>query len=200
MNRETQVGLALAILFIGIVGAAFFRHGPAHPGDTQSDRNNPPVQDSRSESERPPASISPPRRARTADDPPRVTSARASSITPVQPELEPDPDLAPAHPTSPSFQSAPKPQPGRSKPPRTASRPVRISVASGEPPAPPLPTTRPPGAPPSPTPQQSVLAAGRQPGTPPPEAPDDVDRAPQRIRFVPSRHPLAGRRVLQPDR
>ncbi|HAB10297.1 MAG TPA: hypothetical protein DCE47_01255, partial [Planctomycetaceae bacterium] len=92
MNRDTQVGLALAILLIGVVGAMFLRN--------QTTDKPKPVQDSRSLPERPPASIDSPRRAETDAGPPRVSLASPLPSA-----------AATVHPGEPKPESEPKPEP-----------------------------------------------------------------------------------------
>jgi len=205
MNRETQVGLAAAILLIGILGAVFLRNDTPSP-----DPDAAPLRDSRSDSERPPDSTGSPRRADTSYDPPRVTTLplHDNTITPdTVPDDRPTPSPQPTpQPTPQPLQTSPPPEPP--KPPRPEPQPIRVALGAAEPPAPPLPSTQSPTAPPTPpvTPRSPQLQkhpqppSGRQPGTPPEPVEGDIDRAPGRLRFVPSRHPLAGRRLLRPGR
>ncbi|HCK52441.1 MAG TPA: hypothetical protein DIC23_04430 [Planctomycetaceae bacterium] len=169
MNRDAQVGLALAILLIGVVGAMVLRD------DAEDSRSKTPaVQDSRSHPERPPASIDSPRRARSNDSPPRVTSTRRLPL-PAAPVPEP--------------VKRQDPPPGLSA---TSSRPSLVALNPIQSSPPPLPSTQPPSRP---APSRIALSTDpRQPGTPPPTVHIEIDRAPQRLQFLPSRHPLTRRR------
>lgn len=169
MNRDTQVGLALAILLIGVVGAIVLRNNGA-----DSTTGKPAVQDSRSNPERPPSSTDSPRRARSIDSPPRVTTTIRLPL--------------PAAPV-PNPVERQKPGPATAT---TSSRPSLVALNPIQAPPPPLPTTQPPDR--LVRSRNSPSAAPRQPGTPPVSVRTEIDRAPQQLQFVPSRHPLTRRR------
>ncbi len=213
MNRETQVGLALAILLIGIVGAAFLRKPTLNADPPAPKANSTPIKDSRSESERPPRSLNSPRRANTdsVTETPRVTSNTPPTNT--SPALQSTTTNLPTPtPPNPTPKASPEPQPKSDSSPTTPPTPqsVRVALGEPEPPAPPLPSTRPPTTKPArpkpprgdsprpriaPDPRQD-----RQPGTPTRPEDRDIDRAPSGLRFLPARHPLAGRRARRPNR
>ena len=184
MNRDTQVGLALAILLIGVVGAMFLRN--------QTTDRPEPVQDSRSLPERPPPSIDSPRRAEADPTPPRVSSVTSLFLS--THHAKPDVPLAKAP------QPEPKPQPEPQPEPKLETQPTRVALSPAAPPAPPLPSTRPVRISNRHLTEPPDHHPVRQPGTPPHKIEGDVDRPPLRIRFRPSRHPLTGRRVIVPGR
>jgi hypothetical protein len=216
MNRETQVGLALAILLIGVVGAAVLRKPTLNADHRTPKTNSTPIQDSRSESERPPRSLKSPRRANidSVTETPRVTSnTTLANTSPVpQPTTTNKPTPIPPKPTPtaspeplPKPKPKPKPEPDSSPTTPPTPQPVRVALGQREPPAPPLPSTRPTATkatrskPPrpriAPDPRQDL-----QPGTPAKSSDRDIDRPPSRLHFLPARHPLAGRRARRPNR
>jgi hypothetical protein len=228
MNRETQVGLALAILLIGIVGAAFLRKPTLNAEQGTPKTNSTPIKDSRSESERPPRSLNSPRRANTdsVTETPRVTSNTPPADTSPAPQSTTT-NIPTPTPPKPTPTDSPEPQPKSDSSPTTPPAPqsVRVALGQREPPAPPLPSTRPPSTrppstrppstrPPTTTPTRPKPPRtesprpriapdpreDRQPGTPAQSGDRDIDRAPSGLRFLPARHPLAGRRARRPNR
>ncbi len=191
MNRDMQVGLALAILLIGIVGALCLRDEAGHdqqslPGSTE-EHDSPdrpttprPQLDSRSETERPPTPAFPPRRA-TREVPPLTTGEAPSDIpattSSVQQE-KPTPTR-----TSPSVADRTAANPNAGHPPvrdLAPASPVAIPLMPPTPPPPALPVQKTFDAPP----------VHRQSGSPPRTVRGDVDRSPIIFRFRPARHPF----------
>ncbi|MFP6700570.1 MAG: hypothetical protein VB861_02430 [Planctomycetaceae bacterium] len=209
MNRETQVGLALAILLIGIVGAAFLRKPTLNADQGTPKTNSTPIKDSRSESERPPRSLNSPRRADSVTETPRVTSNTPTADTSPAPQSTTTNIPTPPKPTP---TASPEPQPKSDSSPTTPPTPqsVRVALGKREPPAPPLPSTRPPTTTSTrPKPQRAESPRpriapdprqDRQAGTPAQSEDRDIDRAPSGLRFLPARHPLAGRRARRSNR
>ncbi len=82
MPRDTQIGLALAILLIGVVGALMLKRD--NDSVQHADEAVSPIQDSRSHPERPPQSDGAPRRARSrTTDPgadPQITDQPDPSV------------------------------------------------------------------------------------------------------------------------
>ena len=211
MNRETQVGLAIAILLIGIVGAAFLRKPALNADQGTPKTNSTPIKDSRSESERPPRSLNSPRRADSVTETPRITANTPTADTSPAPQAKSTNIPTPTHPqTTPTASPKPQPKPGSSPTAPPTPQSVRVALGEREPPAPPLPSTRPPTT--TPTRPKSPPAEAtrpriapdprqdRQPGTPAQSEDRDIDRAPSGLRFLPARHPLAGRRARRPNR
>ncbi len=201
MNRDMQVGLALAILLIGIVGALCLRNEVGHdqqplPGSTEelnspgSPTNSRPQLDSRSETERPPAPTFPPRRA-TREALPLTTGAAPSDIPSSTSSVLQKPPT-PTH-TSPAVVDRTAANPNaRQVPvgdPDTAT-PVAIPESPPSPPAPALPVEK----------KVDAQPLRRQPGTPPRTVPGDVDRSPIILRFRPARHPFNVRPVTRPQK
>ncbi len=192
MNRDMQVGLALAILLIGVVGAMFFRNHPGPPlklpGQRDGESTEPsettprPLLDSRSDSERP-ASTLPPRRATGGASQPlttRVSPPRANR-TATRPAVGPSTGTLESSETAPLDHKLRRPAVSRvSSTPPAPAMPVTKAIATGKN---------------SPT---LATAGKRQPGSPPRTVHGDVDRPPIILRFSPARHPLTHRRTTRP--